>query len=77
MKQNSAELSKDAWGGGEGGSLMFPLQLQSDNKISEPFWFRKKRKKKQTHPHFLGRRAFRRVEVRNVVPMAELLPLLE
>lgn len=42
MKQNSAELSKDAWGGGEGGSLMFPLQLQSDNKISEPFWFRKK-----------------------------------
>lgn len=46
MKQNAAELSKDAClGGGGGGSLVFPLQLQSDNKISEPFYFGKK----QTH----------------------------
>lgn len=44
MKQNAAELCEDAW---FGGLLISPLQLQSDNKISEPFCFRKKPPKNQ------------------------------
>ena len=57
-KQNQPNEAEHGWAvqgclGWGGESLVFPPQLQSDNKISEPFCFRKK-----TDSHFLGSRTF-------------------
>lgn len=67
MKQNAAELSKDAWIGGGGGMLLiFSLQLQSDNKISEPFFFID-RWIKENEAQTLGSKALGNVEVMHCI----------